>query len=267
MGTSDLMTPEWEMEMRGINGEGWDMYFCINQPKPDFVGVKPSDAEIQSYDRFILDFDPLPGEASVPYLSPGNIRYAAWWTWVVYSGRGMQLHCKLAPHNLSVADMRARVRSIFKSILSSAAADMRCHLDTSTTDASRLVRMPGTVNWRTGERARAATHGGGLSYVDWRRYEPDPTPEPPPPLNTEITHLSQVAPRLTRTAINYLTFGVTQDRHKTCFAAAISLREAGVLEEQAVEWCWKANNLVIEPLRLSARDIQYCVKSAYQKQS
>jgi len=267
MGTNDLMTPKWEQEMLQINEDGWDMYFCVNQPKPDFVGVKPSDDEIQSYDRFIIDVDPLGTIAVAPSI--GNIPYAGYWQSVVYSGRGLQLHCKFTPHDLSVVEIRSRVRTLFKEMKVEYFNKIGGRVDTSCTDASRLVRMPGTVNHKSKNVAWADPHPSQYylhqQNMDPLRWEPEEQHEPPPPFNGNITNLSQVASRLTRTAVEYLTFGTIYDRHKTCFAAAISLREAGVSEEIALQWCWNGNTVVHQNYQLPKRDVEHCVKSAYQK--
>lgn len=257
-----------------LNEDGWNIYVVLNPTKPDFCGIKPSDADIALHRFILLDADPIDPNKPIgntydiyTTLIAGLPPYPIRTYFGQFSGRGVQLWVRYED-TLDIDLGRAQARWLLQKMgvwANDGIAIQNARIDSSTSDASRLARMPMSINWKTGVRCLVLS--------------PDNTHIPAPrprselgtifpatfffPAPTNLSNLSELAPRLTFTAMNFLMYGVEHDRHKNANAAAQSLRDAGVQEDLAIE-------LVIAgalkcPQPLDPKDAIHCVRTAYRK--
>lgn len=256
MGTWDMMTPETMKRLEKLNEDGWDLYFIPNQVRSSFVGVKPADRDIVVYSNFVVDYDPtVPGThfdiSNTPIPEPCFV--------FLYTGNGYQLHYRLAPNAFSVPEIRSRVAAHIRTI----SCPPGYRIDTSTTDASRMVRMPGSINWKTGVR-------GWAILMATSAYYPVPPPAPALPeteqlTNVDLTNLSAIVTRLTGRAERFLLRGVNskvEGRHSAAYAAAACLCRLGVRYKEAVELVRAGGALCTPPLEES--ESERAVKQAYK---
>lgn len=267
MGTQDLLTPEWAEEVDYLNTDGWDMYFCINQPNRDFVGIKPKDSDIVAYTQFIVDLDPLtPHHYSINPIS--DIGFGCQFSAVVYTGNGYQVHYPIKLDLPPIEVGRKVSRFLRENRLTFGGAALHYRVDTSTSDPSRLVRIPNTINWKTTGRGRVeyvesvpltATLS---SYIDKLAPLIVDTPQLTPIPHENLSNLSYILPRLNGTATLYLMGGIVTERHKCAYATAVNLLECGVNKGTALAWMLHANESSTTPL--PAEEVAHCVSTAYK---
>lgn len=259
--------------VESLNQEGWDIYTILNHVNPDFVGIKPSDADMINQSFVLVDYDPtgeyitnMGMDKAANVLAGYQDCNLAMWT-----GNGFQVWYRF--RDLSNDFPKARLET--KALLGILKSSWEYHgpmvykVDTCTTDISRLVRWPNTINWKTGQRGSVLNINSGR--VITRPHVTLPPPQPPPaPLNKEFKNLSQLAPRLNATASKFLIEGLDnleKSRHTAAYATAMNLKEIGLNEERARELvlggaakCTRGG----KPFPLSEADALHAVRTAYK---
>lgn len=275
MGTKDPLSTDTIKMLMELNADGWDIYYIPNEVSSDFCGVKPRDKDIVRYTRFIVDIDPKEPLANRAHATQvlDQIHDAVPYYVAIFTGNGLQLHIMDNDNPLPVPQTTARVSAYLHRISHTipplvTAASIK--VDTSTSDASRMVRLPHTINWKTSVRGLylystsswSPTLHCGFAALP----EPATLPAPPPPVADKyLTNLSAIAPRLTLTASTFLLHGVEHDtrgRHQAAYATAACLRRLGVAQDVATAWVLNGAAMCTPPL--PEGDAIACVKSAYK---
>jgi len=134
-----------------INVEYVDVYFCLSMQRSDHVRSKDG---AHAFRALFCDIDVRPGdpnhyetfeEAKEALLRFCHLIGIPEPSWIVHSGHG--LHAYWCSHrDLSVAEWRP-IAEAFKT--AAMAASPKLLIDMSVTaDASRILRLPGTLNWK-----------------------------------------------------------------------------------------------------------------------
>lgn len=160
---------------------------------------------------------------------------------IIDSGRGVQLWYRLNDTPLhDDEDLRLRARLAMGHILKQLAAlgpVGGCTVDTSCSDLPRVMRMPGSVNLKTGRQAIILDKGEATPWLT--EFLLDRTPSLPKitlPYYTAGATIpwQKLLPHLTAKAHQFITSGVEEPgRHAACVAAAASLRDYGLSQEAA----------------------------------
>ena len=147
-----------------LNEDGWNIYVVLNPTKPDFCRIKPSDADITLHRFILLDADPINANEPITgfygayctlALNSVNYEEAGPDYFAQYTGRGVQIWVRYED-TLDIELGRAQARWYIKTVgerVNDKLVFCKARLDSSTSDASRLARMPMSINWKTGERA------------------------------------------------------------------------------------------------------------------
>jgi hypothetical protein len=152
---------------------GRDTYFGLNPISP---AAKPPrgrarDEDVASVRVLLVDLDPKDASPEARQAARElacDVRaefLAATGTWpvVVDSGRGVQLHVRHDP--LALEDERLVLRPRLLDALAARFDRPLAHVDTACANPSRLARLPGTTNTRTGEVARLLDEGEDVASL------------------------------------------------------------------------------------------------------
>ena len=264
--------------LTALNDRGWDCYVVLNPTRPDFCGIKPSDSDILHHEWILFDFDPIiPSIESsagdhTQYIKPAYAVVEHFWPYttathqehmsvfIMGTGRGGQAWVRMhqVPVHVGVNQARAML-----AVAPELDPELNLKLDRCTSDASRLARFPKTINWKTGIRG-SVVYPARPPLAFSREGLPSYSPPEQPVVHTNLTKLSELAPRLTYRASRFLFEGVDEERHKSAHAAACSLRDCGLPQEIAEEYVVQGADLC-RP-RLSPEEAKHCVRTAYRKQ-
>lgn len=209
--------------IKNADAFGWHFYLNLN---PVVRGIKYASRPHVTHWRYaMLDLDPLDPGAPPPIVAPPWTMAAA-----IFTGRGYQYWlpiegCPLPPE-WAEESMRALHRSTDV---------VGWRLDPTCSDLPRRVRCPGSINPRTGERARVLTPPAGT-------WAPQPTAAPihipPPKISSGNVNLGGVLAHLRLynvAAAIFLQEGQEHPgRHTACFTLIKSLQEAGIPPEDAL---------------------------------
>jgi hypothetical protein len=146
--------------------------------------------------------------------------------------------------------------------------DYGCLVDTSCSDLSRVVRLPGSTNQKTLRPCVILDTGTPIDLVDKVLACSIPPPEPVPCRHVDTSNLAAVLPHLTEAAQRFLTEGAPfGSRHAAAYAAAASLREAGVPLERALNWVCRGGTFCSPPLtsQEDETDLERATVRAYTK--
>lgn len=255
----------WNVEhldeaIRALNPRGFDMYAHLNPTHP-VLRTRATIGDTLAWAFLLVDIDPLgkqtlngrlldnPVPAAAPLGSPT----------VVYTGRGFHLWYRLHPS----APPWWKVGEAQRSFLRSLVPPGDCRID-PLGDTARIVRLPGTINHRTGEKARLVSQGGISSpeasdyllgfgrEVERRGVEA-----------TEHTlEWQDVKDSLTVRARTFLDLGADAGvRHETCWHVARLLFERGVTKASALAGLRWGNDASRE--KLADRELQEIIKQVY----
>lgn len=236
------------------------IYVHLNPSVPRQFSPKASARDITHFTNLLVDIDPVSSDAeprraldatleSLEILIPGSTQASS----VVYSGRGFQVWLHFEATDLrSDEDQRHAIHRATTSLLGLVSAgDFGCRVDSSCSDLSRVARMPGSVNQKTKQTSCYIREDytklldlGSLLVFDAG-----------PPVKTDVPKLPPgspvgfVLPHLTLKAATFLTEGSpSPGRHAAAYAAAASLREAGIELETAAEWVVRGGKRCDPPL-------------------
>lgn len=213
---------------------GRDFYLQANVCRPSFTGVKCKSSDITHWRMLIEDYDPDGTPAEPPPAALHSRRKV-----VCFSGRGWQLWTRMEPRPVEDAGacergMGAWLRHPNRALY----AQPGWKLDTTCCDLARVVRCPGSVNTKTGQRAKVRDAGEVIRAHDTILAQAGPPPEPVmvPPY-TNLTNLLDVLPHLNGSSRGFLLQGTsTPGRHSRAFSSAKNLQELGVPGEVAEGW-------------------------------
>ncbi len=252
---------------------GWDVYIGANPARG--TRIKAATREVEVWRYVVLDLDPIDPECapelalsegirSIPEMADINTACV-----IVFTGRGAQGWIALHPSHLHGADDRALVERGMGHLLHNLKRkwDGRYgyEIDTSTSDLARIVRCPGTINTKTGKRAKVIRLAAGQMDPQPILDSAPPPPEPTKPLDVDCSNLNQVAPHLNDRARKFLRMGIERgERHKSAFAAAMNLRELGIERATIVAWVVRGGDKC-RP-RLNFGDCVHAVEEAFKRE-
>lgn len=226
------------------NLRDYNMYVQLN-PTTRKQGVRCAAMDIEAWSFFVIDVDPIsmphkPLEASAFFDE--QLRKLAWdergmmigTPAIIDSGRGIQLWYRLNDERFyDDEDKRLMARLAQGHTLKQLAAlgpVAGCTVDTSCSDLPRVMRMPGSVNQKTGRQAIILDKGEATPWLS--EFLLDRTPPLPKivPLGIAgVVPWQKLLPHLTAKAYTFITSGVDEPgRHAACVAAAASLRDYGL---------------------------------------
>jgi len=176
-------------QLRGVvlddpeRGQAWadsqggrNVYLTGNPVRPDFYGSRPKAADILERRVLLVDLDPIGSEDVAPVAQALWERIGGT---LVDSGRGRQIWLRV-PGDADCAGILRAIRQ-----------DLTVKVD-CTYDASRLMRLPGTVNLKTGRLA--AILGSRPSVPPAPLARPAPRPGADVPAREEVASLLAAIP-------------------------------------------------------------------------
>lgn len=263
-------------------------YNCYVCPNPTLRrhGVRHNSTDVTHWSYLLIDIDPVeenpsPDEALIEVLARlsglfGKDIFNKNTPTIIFSGRGFQIWLRGEDIVLGQDFPHDKARKIMSywltNMLSNRLGTMHgCKIDTSTSDLPRPMRMPGTINLKTGFTS---------SFLEIQK-RPYPWLFPTlihgtPPSVFEVPEIKVIAglswqmvfPHLSLSAKEFLMHGKEEPgRHKVMFHTAKSLFELGVPRDKAREGIARANGLKGKDNALSPSDIEHSLDSAYGQES
>jgi hypothetical protein len=268
-------------------------------------GLRHTAADVTHWSYFLIDVDPVHEKCSSPDKAMDKtLMWLTHWTGqsfsgvntpiIIDSGRGMQAWIRLddivlADHDgviklehLSALQAKWSGKSVFsrstvrrtmghwlKKLNEYLALDHGCKVDTSVSDLPRVMRLPGSVNLKTGRTAKLINATEivytGLAETLISLTPPEVFIDPVVPSGlVKGQRWQKVFPHLTRTAQDYLTKGQEEPgRHKVMWHSAKKLEELGVTREEARRALRRANKLRGEDERLPDDQVEHALDTAY----
>lgn len=258
-----------------------NLYISLNPTRP--CGIKARVEDVEDIEYILIDVDPIDSDGQIQF--PGialhdlfDEVYAVLGSAPgVYldSGRGVQLWLRVR-NNIQGVEKKSVEQSVSKLLRSINGRwqnrQSSC-IDPSTSDLSRVARMPESVNWKTGRTSRISWIERGtidLSQV-LDMFPPDPI-EVTCQANVNFKNLSDLLPHLNTTARTFIRRGQqSPGRHKAAFAAAKNLMELGLPAPETLGFVMQGAELCtrvdkdgrVVPYPLSERASIYIVDCAY----
>lgn len=243
---------------------------------------RPTSRDITHLATVLCDIDPIDSDAHPFHFAEELTRHAEdllgtrLHPYLIDSGRGAQLWfpCSATPFSSSAdrIQWRLHVGLFLRSLAARAERNWGCCLDTSTADLPRVGRLIGSINHRTGRRARQLSAGiRSETMVDAiRQFASTASVD-------LVGHLSKGVGNTGRwqravdlipfaTARKFLTEGVSEPgRHSAAWHSARCLRELGVGQDAAIK-AVRFGALLCRP-RLSASDAERAARCAYSQEA
>lgn len=210
---------------------GWDLYLQLNPTRA--CGIKAKREDVLFWRYAVLDFDP-DGTSLAPPAAVAFDHHQ------IFSGRGYQFWLPISDTGQNTEPVQAeRLMNGWLHAYNKEYGGHGWKIDTACSDLARVVRCPGSVNQKTGKRARYLI---GHSTADGFRIGPRfmstyLRPEPPPVQKFEggTASIVDLLPHLNGTATTFLLYGVESGRrHNACYAACKNLHEIGVSSYHAL---------------------------------
>lgn len=268
-------SPERLAQLRRTSENGADVYVQLN-PSVGFKGQRAGARDITHFRGFLLDLDPAPQAASASPLVPEH-----WWPemasavdqlaellggevnpWLVNSGRGLQAWILGMPFS-PPGEWRPLVRRAVSAMVKRLELAPGVIADPMVCDVSRVVRLPGTVNQKTGRTAELLHLGVPTRRLFERLAAVDPGEEevePSEALPGSKDSYTQVWVRLTATAQRFITTGWTYPgRHSALWHTAELLHREGLSVAAAERALWLGAR-ACRPQALSRSDVRYALE-------
>lgn len=248
------------------NLQDWSVYVHLNRVSADFRGIKAATRDIVQWRYIVIDLDPVgplarPLDCALALAEDFNAT-------VVDTGRGAQVLVHLAPTDLDPTNRPLIERGIGRWLrLLKPSEDVV--VDTTCSDLARVVRLPGSINQKTGRPAFIVREGALAPQPHYLTSHVMSLGERLPAETVSslraCVHLARAIPHLNSTAARFVTEGwLTPGRHTAAYATAAALRDAAVPVDRAEAWVVRAGSLCVPPL--SSTEALRCVHSAYRKQ-
>ena len=274
---------ELHVATQTYSDDGFNVYIQMN-PTRRTGGTRSAAKDITHWSWLLLDIDPVeecpnPALAMDQFVERMELHLGVMLhPTIVYSGRGIQAWVRLedilfddfdsavpadgiyflggdpkSPVSVSRRVARLATGNALRVVAKEVGEVAGCRLDTSCSDLPRVMRMPGTINQKTGARAFVARVGDfnpGVSQA-MVKYTP-----PEAFVVREFDPIEggrkwqDVVSALTLRAANFIRYGTEEPgRHVTVYATLKSLLDHGVLEDEARKAVRWGNNATIPPLR------------------
>lgn len=251
--------------------DGWDCFVSLN-PCDNVMGPKPAKAQTTALRWIGIDVDPLRNQpidaaicASHLHLAIAAITGRDDSTVMVSSGRGLWAWLRVEDQQLATPSEQELADNLIKGFTEAVATSPFWHgapgrIDTACADLSRIVRCPGTLNYKTHRQAQllldcpepapvpfalltkiAAPYTVGLGR-----------PVPPPPISP--TTAQDVIPHMNLTSRQFALVGVDSDvesRHRRLFSTAKNLHELQVPKDLASFVLWSGAERCVPNLNRS----------------
>lgn len=248
--------------IRNAEALSWNLYLQANQGRRTGK-IKLSWEDITRWRFVIVDLDP-DADTIAP---PESLLWSAQ-SMRLFSGRGYQFWIPVEGEPALGADLPPeRAERLMRGWLN----HLHKHeqqwcpgwtVDTTCSDLARVVRCPGSVNQRTGQRACFEAMLGGklIAPTDLEQF----IAPPPPPLAEPIesANLLEVIPHLNGVSRMFLLIGVeSPGRHRACYSTCMNLHELGVPRERTRNWLSYGASICSEPL--TEREVFRIVDQVY----
>lgn len=244
-GTGLEAATELEMVCHWAEKHGYDCYWQPNSTtKKDGTRCKTHD--ITAWCFFLIDIDPIETSArpSVALLEVQRrlmemlqVSLDGYWC---ESGRGIQAWYPLAPTPTHSLVNAPRAQSYWLGRLSSEMGHFAgCTLDPSSADLPRVMRLPNTINTKTGRRTRLTRLARGANPLLAQRLL-ERTPAhifdiKEPKKSVDMGPWQAYLPLMTVGGRKFLTEGAAEGaRHKAATAAMLSLCELGASRSEVL---------------------------------
>jgi hypothetical protein len=218
------------------NRRGFNCYVQLN-PSIGARTKRPKAEHVTHYRGFLVDIDPDPtGASGTPHatlhLAVGQLEQALAMPltpWIIDSGRGAQAWV-LGPVEALADGDHAKLRASVSKLVKDLELPTGYHADPSVCDVSRVARLPGTANVRTGRTARVRHRGTAIPGLRQRLLDLAPeVDETEYTIATSADNYRQVFQHLTATAQDFIECGWTYPgRHSKLWHTADLLRRHGL---------------------------------------
>lgn len=298
---------EMERFIRSAEAKQMNVYVAPN-PTTSTVGARHAAADVTHWSFLLLDMDPIEEDCKPLHALEEALLWLGEWCGrdfskrrplIIHSGRGAQAWIRLPELILDDRQMEGAVIGVaydimkgeplanpyglvtrktarktmgywLKRVSEKVGTLYGCRLDSCTSDLPRVMRMPGTVNIKTGIEARVLEPSrevfSGLADIMVRGTpegvfnEPDPGQVPPG------TKWQTVFSKLTLKAKKYLTEGrEAPGRHETAWHTATKLKECGIERAQARVAIGYANNILGPDHAMTNAELDHVIDTSYGK--
>jgi hypothetical protein len=253
-----------ERVVKNLTFHHYAVYVNLNPSRHS--GIKGTSNDVTHWRNVVVDIDPVLTDAKpmsaleIVGLHLPTLADAL----VLDTGRGIQVWLPIEPVELNAQNrskIERRVGNWLRWLANQVGESFGCRVDTSCSDLSRVVRVPGSMNHKTGRRAcllKTAEKANDPAVFD--------APDPPESVVAGPIKggLGRKLHLLTSMAARYLFEGVVEPgRHAGAYAAAASLRDIDIPQEDAMRLVVRGATLCSPPLNRQAAI--RAVENAYRK--
>lgn len=256
-------------------------YISLN-PTTCTTGIRHTGNDVTHWSFLPIDIDPVE-EVNNPHKALSEVMkivggYTGYDLFkrdltVIDSGRGLQIWLRLTDMEFSETSWpRSAVRRMVSYWLGKFARRLGtshgCRIDTSVSDLPRVMRCPGTFNWKTGQPTRILSVQKDpfpwlYSFLCWGT-PAEVINEPEVQTQHTGTTWQSAFNRMTRSAQEYLTLGKEEPgRHKVMWHTARSFFELGICREEARKALNWANSRQGKDQILPSSVIEHALDTSY----
>lgn len=256
---------------------GYNSYWGIN-PTHKRIGTRCSSLDILAWCFFPLDIDPVAPCYDAPtFLERAEIalldelpKLDPRCRLLISSGRGLQALYPVTPLIFDDSGIRTRLSRALNHLLNRLSTALGtiagCQLDPSCSDLPRVMRLPFTLNQKTGRRANILKTTYDVALPDPRAildlHDAHPGSVTAQRLDPQ-DHWINYIPHMTAAGRRFLQEGsASPGRHRAATAAMLSLLELGADEPQVLS-ALRVGAVLCEP-PLPHRDIENMVERRFR---